>query len=86
MLTGALLLQGPALTNAHIVPDVVDHVDLDDAVSMRVQYGDRLVTTGNELRPSEVGFPGLAQRTMTTAGRLPCLGDDEACFAGHLPC
>ena len=48
-------MQGPSLTNAHIVPDVVDHVNLNDAVSMRIQYGDRLVTTGNELRPAEVG-------------------------------
>ncbi len=63
-------MQGPALTNAHIVPGVVDHVDLDDAVSMRVQYGDRLVTTGNELRPSEVGG-STSSRSMTTAGKLP---------------
>ena len=47
-------LQGPSLTNAHIVPDVVDHVNLEDAVAMRIQYGERIVTTGNELRPSEV--------------------------------
>ena len=47
-------MQGPALNNARIVPDVVDHVKLDEAVSMRIQYGDRIVTNGNELLPAEV--------------------------------
>lgn len=42
------------MNNAHIVPDVVDHVNLNDAVSMRIQYGDRIITNGNELDPSEV--------------------------------
>ena len=47
------LLQGTALNNARIVPDVVDHVNMDDAVSMRIQYGDRIVVNGNELVPAE---------------------------------
>jgi len=50
---GGLQKQGPALNNARIVPDLVDHVDLDDAVTLSVRYGDRIVTTGNELKPSE---------------------------------
>ena len=47
------LLQGPALNNARIVPDVVDQVNLDKAVSLRIQYGDRTVANGNELAPAE---------------------------------
>lgn len=70
-------MQGPALTNAHIVPDVVEHVDLDDAVSMRVQYGDRVVTTDNELRPSEVGRPAC-HRLATTMRIWPRSGAQSA--------
>ena len=68
-------MQGPALTNAHIVPDVVDHVNLEDAVSMRVQYGDRIVTTGNELRPSEMGSGlGTASIYRTPWANCPRVG------------
>ena len=59
---GGLQKQGPALNNARIVPDLVDHVDLNDAVTLSVRYGDRIVTTGNELKPSEVR-PGVGPNT-----------------------
>lgn len=46
-------MEGPALKKAGIVPDLVDRVDEEAAVTMHIRYGGRDVGNGNEIMPSE---------------------------------
>ena len=62
-------MEGPALKKTGIVPDLVDHVDEDAAVTMHIRYGGRFVGNGNEIMPSEARLP-LTGRQLRLGFRL----------------